>query len=518
LGIVLAVSVNVIQVLRMVDARSIYLGLDGLRRPLFFGGLAVVVAIGLLIWRRPSWPKVVAGVTTLILLIAGGCSLLKIESFYGNLIPRLTWRWAPSPDQIFADFQATRPVSHISPAPSAEIASTGQDHPGFLGRNRDGVVSGVPLATDWESHPPVELWRHPVGMGWGGFAVVGQCAVTQEQRDDIETVVCYDLESGNELWVHGDKLRFRDEHGDGPRATPTFVDGRVYTLGAKGLLNCLDGRDGQVIWQQQLLENPKKENLLWGMAGSPLVVDGLVIVTPGGAKGRAVMAFRASDGSLEWSRGDDAAAYASPVKVPISGQHQLVSFNGAGLRGFSMSGEPLWLFPWITQGERQRVNVAQPLAVTFDGAPNDRGYFLISSGYSMGMSLVEVSHQDHEWTAREVWRSSALKSKMSNFVVRDGYIYGFDNGILTCLDLKTGEALWKRGRYGHGQLLRVDDVLLIQAESGEVVLVSADPNRHQELARTDVLHDKTWNHAALAGNKLLVRNDREAVCLELPAR
>ncbi len=254
------------------------------------------------------------------------------------------------------------------------------------------------------------------------------------------------------------------------------------------------------------------------MSGSPLVVQDRVIVTPGGEPGRAIMAFACRDGGLAWSSGDDPAAYASPALVRLAGETQLLSFNGAGLRGSALTdGRPLWLFPWITQGERQRVNVAQPIVVTRTetSAPQE-GFVLVSSGYEMGTALLRVSVDQGNWQVAEVWHSRALKSKMSNFVVRDGYIYGFDSGILTCLDLRDGQRMWKRGRYGHGQLLLVNDLLLIQAETGEVVLVAATPEEHREMASLTALSGKTWNHAALAGNILVVRSDREAAAYELP--
>ena len=225
------------------------------------------------------------------------------------------------------------------------------------------------------------------------------------------------------------------------------------------------------------------------MSGSPLLVDDWVIVTPGGDQGRAMIAFHAADGTTAWAAGDDPAAYTSPAHVQIGGQSQLLSFNGAGLRGFALDGQPLWLFPWVTQGERQRVNVAQPLVVQPTTADPRHSYVLISSGYGMGMSLVEISFRDERWLTREVWHSNGLKSKMSNFVVRDGYVYGLDNGILTCLDINRGEAMWQRGRYGHGHLLVVHDKLLIQSGSGVVVLLPASPQWVTELRRCVSLQD-----------------------------
>ena len=343
------------------------------------------------LWWRPRWRTVACvGLLTAALAAVGGC-LLRVESFYGNLIPRLTWRWTPTAEEQFASWQtsgqhATAPTAqHVTPETPAVTAD--RDHPGFLGAERDGVVRGVQLDADWAHRPPRELWRRPVGLGWSGFAVAGRLAVTQEQRGPQESVVCYDLLTGAERWIHVDDVRFADEHGDGPRATPTLVGGRVFTLGGTGLLNCLDAQSGQLIWQQQVLAQPDQQNLLWGMSGSPLVVDDRVVVTPGGGPGRAVMAFACRDGRPVWSRGDDPAAYASPAVVQLAGQTQLLSFNGAGVRGFALTdGQPLWLCPWITQGERQRVNVAQPLVVTFAdaAASHDEGFVLVSSGYEMG--------------------------------------------------------------------------------------------------------------------------------------
>ena len=339
----------------------------------------------------------------------------------------------------------------------------------------------------------------------------------KKQRGELETVVAYDAGTGDEVWVHGDEIRFEDEHGDGPRSVPTYHNGRIYSIGATGLLNCLDARTGQLVWQQASLDAPDKNNLLWGMCGAPLIVGENVIVTPGGGESQAIKAYRCDDGTPVFSKGDDPTAYASAAFVELGGVPQFLCFNGAGLRGFSSEGDPLWLFPWITQGEKQRVNVAQPIVVPSPEGDEKAGYVLVSSGYGVGIALVRISATDTgEWQAEPVWTSKSLKSKMSNFVVHDQFIYGFDNGIFACVDLADGRRVWKRGRYGHGQVLLVGDKLLVQTESGEVVLLQATPDGHRELGTLDALADKTWNHAALAGDLLFVRNDREAACYRLP--
>jgi outer membrane protein assembly factor BamB len=523
IGFVLWTVVRVASVLVSVDSETwtrLYTGLDSLRW--LIGGvlLGVIAFVYWAYWVRLSRRKVVA---LLVILLAVGVvsgNLFRFEGTYGNLFPRVVWRWSPSADGQWTAYAAHRDVSpDAKPLDESAIslAPTEHDFPAFLGPTRDGNITNIRLARDWHRRPPRELWRHPIGLGWGSFAVVGDFAFTQEQRGDVETVVCYELKTGRERWAYGQSVRFSASHGDGPRATPTIVDGRVYVIGATGLLTCLDGATGTAIWQQQALSDPVNQNLVWGMSGSPLVVGDVVIVTPGGGPGRSVVAYRCEDGSFLWSGGDDMAGYASPMLRDFAGRPQILNFNGEGLRGHDAAdGAPLWLHPWITHGS-SRVNIAQPLVVTPFGQPAvNEGFVLISSGYGVGAALVRVTAIGGDWRIEEVWRTKDLESKLSNFVVHEDHIYGLDNGVLVCIDLRDGRRAWKRGRHGHGQLLLVDDLILLQAESGAIALIEATPEEHRELARLPALSDKTWNHPTLAGDVLVVRNDREAAAFELP--
>jgi len=451
-------------------------------------------------------------------MMAGyGCSrVIRIESYYGNRIPRLTWRWAPTAEQqiktyltsIQSDPRKTKLANVFEPSRS--------DFPGFLGSHRDARIDSIDLATDWNQQSPKLLWRHPVGLGWSSFAIVGSVAVDLEQRDLHECVVCYDLRTGEELWCHREISRFINEHGDGPRSTPTIHDGRVLSMGANGLLTCIELESGKLLWSHSVLNESSNPNLMFGMSGSPLVFDDQVVVTPGAGKGCSAISYSLLTGDELWRTGDDQAAYSSPIESKLCGNRQILSFNGAGLRSYDIDGKSLWLHPWITQGE-SRVNVAQPVVVSSDSdGTENKSRVLISSGYDTGTALLEVSLVNEEWTTRVIWVSKNLKSKMSNFVIHEDSIYGLDNGLLTCIALSDGTRRWKRGRYGHGQMLLVKDKLLIQTETGEVVLVAANPDSLQELARFEALTSKTWNHPALSGNVLVVRNDREAAAFALP--
>lgn len=428
-----------------------------------------------------------------------------VEGFAGDGRPLLVFRWAPRPEPEFSKATVNEPVELASPADA--------DYPGFRGRDRLGVVRGVQLAPDWESSPPELLWRRPVGAGWSAFAVAGEACITQEQRGEFEAVVCYDLQTGQQQWLHEDRAYLQEMMGGpGPRATPSIHQGHVYALGVTGILNCLDGATGNVLWQTNILEDAGLQNALFGMTGSPLVVDGKVIVAPGG-KGTALAAYDADSGKRLWAAGEGAASYASPQLAEFAGGPQVLNFNAEGLYGHKLeTGEVLWSFPWRTPPDYN--NVCQPVPLPA-GSAAERDRVFLSSAYGKGCALLEVSEQGGKWSATPRWHTTHLKAKFSSVVVRDGFVYGLDESILACVDLKTGRRKWKGGRYGYGQLILAGDLLLVQAESGQVVLVEATPEAHRELSRCDALSHRTWTHPALAGSYLLVRNDREAACYQL---
>lgn len=396
------------------------------------------------------------------------------------------------------------------------------DFPGFLGGDRLGVVRSVKLDPDWNANPPKELWRQSVGLGWSGFSVVGKLAVTQEQRRGDEAVVAYDLETGAEAWEHLDRgVNFQEAMGgNGPRATPTIYRGRVYALGATGVLNCLELSSGRLIWRKEILPDPNTQNLTWAMSGSPLATGDLVVVGPGVKPGRSLVAFHWTDGHEVWASGDDAAAYGSPQLCSLYGVPQILILNGERLVGHDpASGKQLWNFPWVTAGT-QRINTTQPMVLAEYGVNEPEGAVFIASGYAHGCALLQVKKEGDSWScAKEpLWQNLNLKAKFSNMVIREGCVFGLDEGIMVCVDLKTGKQKWKGGRYGHGQILLVDDLIVVQSEAGKVYLVAADPDKRKELGSIDALPDRTWNTLTLSGDLLLVRNDSQAICYRLKTK
>jgi outer membrane protein assembly factor BamB len=296
--------------------------------------------------------------------------------------------------------------------------------------------------------------------------------------------------------------------GDGPRATPTWHDGRIYALGATGELRCLDAANGQQLWRVNILEDNGAENLQWGMAAAPLVVDDKVIVLPGGTGGKSVAAYDRLSGRAVWKALDDKAAYASPMLVQLTGQRQLLVVSAERVMGVTVEeGRLLWSYPWTTQFD---VNAAQPIVV-------DANHVFYSSGYGSGAMLLRVTREADEWKAERLWKNVEMKNRFSSSVLRDGFIYGLDEGILVCLEARSGTRKWKSGRYGHGQLLLAGDRLLLLSEQGDLVLLDATPERHAELARVPAIEGKTWNNPALAGGILLVRNAREMAAFRIAA-
>jgi outer membrane protein assembly factor BamB len=370
----------------------------------------------------------------------------------------------------------------------------------FRGPNRDGVYTERPVLASWPPSGPQLLWRQPIGGGYASFSVAGGRAFTIEQRRGNEVVAAYDVRSGRELWTCAWPALFEESMGgSGPRATPTWQDGRVYALGAEGELRALDEATGRTLWRTNILEQNVARNLTWGMAASPLVVDGKVIVLPGG-RNASVVAYNASTGEIAWKALGDPQAYTSPMMADLAGQRQLIVVSAERAMGLRVEdGSLLWEYPWVTQ---YGANVAQPLIL-------DDRHVLISAGYDHGAAVVEVTQAGGRFQAHEVWKNKFMKNRFSSAVAREGAVFGFDEGILACIDARTGERRWKGGRYGYGQVLLAGGNLVGITEEGELVLVRAMPERFEELARVPAIDGKTWNVPAIADGILLVRNGRE---------
>jgi len=503
IAIVALAVANVVRVRMSGDLDSMFKNMQTM--------LTMVVSIPLLlVWwlflTRLRWRTRLAGLALFILGAVGLKQMVRFDgSVNGSGKPRIVWKWTPRKSGNVGDFKAV-----TVPKEQAGIEAA-IDYPGYLGGDRSGVVLGIQLERDWTSHPPQELWRQPIGLGWSAFAVSGPFAFTQEQRGENELVVCYSLASGRTIWSHTNVVRFSEPMGgDGPRATPTIVDGRVYALGATGILDCLEAATGRLIWTHDTLKENALPNLYFGKCSSPLMVDDLVVVTGGMTNSSTLLALGRQDGSPAWRAGKDEASFSSPILVTLGGRRQILSVNAASVTGHDpKDGHILWEYAWANN---KWPKCAQPVVVEGDRV-------FLSASFNAGCVLLQVkTGADGNLSVAEVWKNRNMKSEFSNIVARGGFLYGLDDGILACVEIATGERKWKDGRYGHGQPMLADDLLLVQTEQGPVALVEASPTGYREVARLNALGAKTWNTPALAGEFLLLRNDQEAVCYKLAKR
>jgi len=469
--------------------KSLATSMGGLTFPLFaLPAISAVFVFWLVFGSR--LPERRVALIVLFALVCAPWLLVRTGGFTGGLEHDFAWRWsATAEERMLAD---TRDEVLVDVAPTS-TGSTVAQWPGFRGRGRNGHVAG---AADWSIAAPVELWRRAVGPAWSSFAVLGERVYTQEQRGEEEVVSCYALRTGEPVWRHATPTRFWESNsGAGPRATPTVDAGRVYALGARGVLNVLDAYDGGVIWSRDLRADTGQEPPEFGFASSPLVTAEHVIVAATGS----LIAYDLDSGEPAWQGPANDKGYSSAQALEIDGVEQVVFMNGAGSFGHEPNdGRVLWQHEW--PGDP----IVQP-AATADGD------VLVNAGERSGVRRLDVRHEGDGWIVEERWTSSRLKPFFNDYVVHAGHAFGFDAGILACVELAEGQRVWKGGRYGHGQLVLVPerDLLVVVSEAGEIVLVRADANAFEEIARVQAIEGKTWNHPVLVDDLLLVRNAQE---------
>ncbi|MBN1927305.1 MAG: PQQ-binding-like beta-propeller repeat protein [Prolixibacteraceae bacterium] len=457
-------------------------------------GLAFVA--GLLITQKmaPSVKRLI--MIAIIILSSGIWILLRTEGMTGEGRQKITWRWSETAEEKFLESTGLQSDSGIA------ALESNIEWPGFRGKNRNSIYPGTIFKPDWKTSPPVEIWRKAIGSGCSSFAIGNKYFYTQEQHGEYELVTCYRLKTGEQVWSHADSARFWDSHaGAGPRSTPTICNEYLYTLGATGILNALNISNGKVAWSRNAANDTGKEIPGWGFTSSPLIIDDLVYIALTGR----MAAYNRFDGELMWMGTDGGGSYSSPHHVIIDSTSQILLMSQAGLTSFDpVNGNILW------QHVCPEEHIVQPALI-------DKNDLLISAGLSEGMRRLSVSKTAGDWDIDVHWTSPRMKTNFNDFVIHKGYLYGYHGPLLCCLNLENGEVKWKGGRYsGQSILLPDQDLIIVLTERGELAMVSATPDEFNEISKIKVLNDKTWNHPAIAGNILLVRNSVEMVAFKLP--
>ncbi len=416
---------------------------------------------------------------------------------------------------------ATEPVQSVEPS-----------WPQWRGAIHDAVANRERLTESWpESGPPV-LWTREIGKGYSSFIAVGDRVWTQTQTLYEQAVVCLDAATGETIWSQ--KYGWPYDGGGlypGPRATPTWHDGRIYYAAPEGTIGCLDARTGRSIWET----NPKKtfhgRGTDFGCAASPVVVDGLVIVPVGGLDA-SVIALDAGDGSLVWKSGESPASYASVLPITLNGRPRIVALLENSLAIIDRAnGRLLWEDEFSAGYDEH------------SAAPLYREPFLMIAGpFRSGAKCYRLVETDVDDAAPRdanavsplkptvAWEALKFSNDIASSVLVDGYVYGFDlkdaqsrlnrpsRGEFRCLDFETGKIVWSTDKVGHANIIVADGKLILFNDKGEVILARVNPERYEELARTTVFQDEiSWSAAALCHGRLFLRTQTRAVCLYLGA-
>ncbi len=408
-----------------------------------------------------------------------------------------------------------RAVLCLAICTAAGASTVAADWPQFLGLQRNGISTETNLLDTFPAAGPRVIWRVDLGTGMSGVAVSNGTVYTSFQDDARQYVVALDEATGDRKWQSEVADAYRNPMGNGPRATPAVVDHVVYVLTGDGILAALEEDSGNIKWKVSVTREPGSKAADYGMASSPLVSHGNVIVQAGAANG-TVAAYSIESGDTEWVLGSDASGYSSPVHLNLDGTKQIVAFSAAALMGIApVSGGKLWEYPFATDYD---CNIASPVQI-------DDSSLLISAGENHGAVVLRVTQSDGRWTVKETWsslgRRSVLRSEWQTPVLLSGHLFGLDNvgaagpvTNLVCVNVSTGESVWSKNRFGKSNLTLADGKLFISTVKGELVIVQATTDEFRETARASVL-GMTRQAPVIANGRLYLRDDKEVVCFNI---
>jgi outer membrane protein assembly factor BamB len=393
-------------------------------------------------------------------------------------------------------------------------SSAADDWPQFLGPDRTGISRERGLLDAWPPEGPKEIWRVPGGGGMAGLAINGGWLVTLVQKDAQQWLVALDAKSGKPQWESPLAAEYKNQQGNGPRATPTIVGQTVFALTGDGTLVAASLSDGKTAWSQNVVSGLGGKIADYGMASSPLVVGDLVVVTVGAPRA-CVAAYRVKSGEHVWKSGDDPAGYSSPVLLDVGGRKQIVAFTGGSAMGLAPeTGELLWRYPYETDYD---CNIATPIAID--------GTVFISSGENHGSTLLKLKPDGQKFAVEEVWKSqgpqSVLRCEWQTPILLSDKLYGLDNAgsagpitNLACVDAATGRREWQQPRFGKSNAIAADGKLFFSTMAGELVVARASPTGYQEIGRKQIT-GPTRQPPAIANGLLYLRDDKEIVCLDV---
>ncbi len=374
--------------------------------------------------------------------------------------------------------------------------------PQFRGPNRDNISREAGLLATWPEDGPTLAWKATgLGLGLSSVSITKGKVYTMGNRGEEEFLIALDAETGDEVWSLKTGTAYHNGYGDGPRCTPTVDGDRVFALGANGDLVCADAEKGDRVWHVNILEEFAGNNITWGISESVLIDGDHVICTPGG-KNATFAALHKKNGKTVWKsvvEGQPPAAYASMIEIEVGGVKQYVNFVHTGVVGIrATDGKFLWGDQNSANGT---ANCASPIFY-------DDGIFS-ASGYGKGGAYVKLAASGGQVKATFAYKADQMKNHHGGMAAVSGFLYGFDEGTLVCLELKSGKVKWQNRSVGKGALTIADGMLYLRSENGPVALAEVTPDGYNESGRFDQpdRSDKpSWPHPAVAGGKLYLRD------------
>ena len=390
------------------------------------------------------------------------------------------------------------------------LLASGSDWPQFLGPERNGIYSGPPIGIQWSEGGPRRLWEKKIGQGFAGPAVVGNRLVLFHRVGNHEVVEALDVVTGAPLWRHEYQTAYRDDFGfdEGPRSVPVVAEGAVFTFGAEGVLSAVALETGKPLWSVATAERFKVPKNFFGAAGSPLVMDGRVLLNVGGAEA-GLAAFDAKSGELLWTATKDEASYSSPTAATLGGERLALFYTRSGLEIVDPEkGTVKHQLPWRSRS-RASVNAAVPLVVG--------DVVFLSASYGAGAA----AHRLGPSGLTKLWSSDeALSSHYATAVHRDQVLYGFHGRqeygqSFRAVELLTGKVLWSEEDFGAGTVTLAADKLFLLRESGELAVAEASPRGFRVLARARLLSGTVRAYPALADGVIYLRNEKTLAAFDL---
>jgi outer membrane protein assembly factor BamB len=383
------------------------------------------------------------------------------------------------------------------------------DWPQWRGIDRTSISKETGLLKAWAAKPPATVWTiSGLGQGYSSLAIQGEQILVQGVKNNSSTVFCLNRADGKSLWATALGQALDQDRGGGPRSTPTIEGDKVYALSENGDLACLRLKDGSVVWSKNILKEYKGENPIWHISESPLVDGNNLIVMPGGA-GASIVALNKLTGKEVWTTKElsDPAGYSSCVVANVGGVKTIIGFTaraGVGVR--ASDGKLLWRNEAAANGT---ANCSTPIF-------HDNKVFF-SSAYGTGCALVNLKSDKGEVKAELAYFNREMQNHHGGMVLVNGYLYGFSNSILTCMEFATGKVMWKDRSVGKGSLTYADGNLYLLSEKNMVGLAEATPTGYVEKGRFSIADQgwPSWAHPVVCGGRLYIRDQGTLTCYDV---